>query len=205
MASQGYFNYYYSSVELVFVNGAAKLIKEYGPLHKVYYVYLFSYMLIMPGVIIVAYIKKKVASFKHACLLLIVVFFNVAIWFVEQFINYDFEFLSISYIASELLLLLLYWMIQDYELVMDNGEEIIVAEESHILPKQSFDEVFPEINKLSEREREVFEKILQNKKRKEIAEELFITENTVKKHTSSIFSKLEVSNRSELFEKIIQK
>ena len=40
------------------------------------------------------------------------------------------------------------------------------------------------------------------KKRKEIAETLCISENTVKTHTSNVFSKLEVSTRNELIEKV---
>ena len=59
--------------------------------------------------------------------------------------------------------------------------------------------------KLSAREKEVLIRMLEDKKRKEIAEELCITENTVKKHVSSIFSKLEVANRNELFAKVAQK
>ena len=46
--------------------------------------------------------------------------------------------------------------------------------------------------------------ILKGEKRKEIAEELCITENTVKKHISSIFSKLEIDNRNALYDKINQ-
>ena len=63
-------------------------------------------------------------------------------------------------------------------------------------------EEWPELKQLSSRERDVLDKILEEKKRREIAEELFITENTVKKHTTSIFAKLGVANRGELFEKI---
>ena len=60
----------------------------------------------------------------------------------------------------------------------------------------------PEIEKLSGRELDVFERMMEDKKRKEIAEELCITENTVKKHITNIFAKLNISNRSELFEKL---
>ena len=57
---------------------------------------------------------------------------------------------------------------------------------------------------LTVREKEVFLEILKNKKRKAIAEELCVTESTVKKHTSHIFAKLGVSSRVELFEKLNQ-
>ena len=58
---------------------------------------------------------------------------------------------------------------------------------------------------LSAREKEVLIRMLEDKKRKEIAYELCITENTVKKHISSIFAKLDVANRNELFAKITHK
>lgn len=201
-ASQGYLALYYKEVSLVFVNGMAKLQKVYGPLHNLYYIYLFAYFIAMLGVIVYALRKKKIASYKHAGLLVVVVFFNIAIWLVEQFINWDFEFLSISYLASELLLLFLYGMIQDYELALERRQintQMIGKEEIDLdLVKENY----PQIGSLSKRETDVLLKLLADKKRKEIADELCITENTVKKHISNIFVKLEISNRKELFEKI---
>ena len=160
------------------------------------------YFVIMLGVIIYSMLKKKISSYKHAGLLVVVVFFNIAIWLIEQFINWDFEFLSVSYIASELLLLFLYGMIQDYESIMEQKDL------SHIdsnLKKYCIEDIensIPNVYNLSNREREVLLKMLEDKKRKEIAEELCITENTVKKHISNIFAKLEIANRNELFEKV---
>lgn len=55
---------------------------------------------------------------------------------------------------------------------------------------------------LSKREIEVMHKLLEGRSRKQIAEELFITESTVKKHTTSIYAKLEVSGRIELISKM---
>ena len=202
VASQGYIPLYYKEVSLAFVNGMAKLQKVYGPLHTLYYVYLFAYFVVMVGAIFYSSYKKRIVSYKHAGLLLIVVFFNIAIWLVEQFINWDFEFLSISYLASELLLLFLYGMIQDYELVLERKQI-----NTQMIGKEEIDldlvkEHYPQIGALSKRETDVLLKLLADKKRKEIADELCITENTVKKHISNIFVKLEISNRKELFEKI---
>lgn len=201
VASQGYLNLYYKEVSLVFVNGMAKLQKVYGPLHNFYYVYLFLYFAIMIGVIVYAVSKKKISSYKHACLLVVVVFFNIAIWLIEQFIHWDFEFLSISYIASELLLFLLYGMIEDYEEAL---EKVRKSETTDLLSVglNEISKRCPLVNNLSKREKEVFEKLLEDKKRKEIADELCITENTVKKHISSIFAKFDITTRSELIEKI---
>ena len=58
------------------------------------------------------------------------------------------------------------------------------------------------ITALTEREKEVLRCILANKRRKEIAEELFVTESTIKKYTASVFRKLSVANRIELFAKL---
>ena len=206
-ASPGYLDCYYKAVSLEFVNGTAKLVKVYGPLHSLYYVYLFVYLAVMIGIIAYSTICKNVKSAKHAGLLVVVVCFNICIWFIEQLINWDFEFLSVSYIASELLLLLLYGMIQDYEeagvgIISDEVQGVEETVQKEVIPEPM---EWPGADKLSAREKDVLIRMLEDKKRKEIADELCITENTVKKHVSSIFAKLEVTNRNELFAKITQK
>ena len=184
----------------------------------------------MTATILTSIKKKKVASHKHAAILLTVVFLNIAIWFVEQMIYTEFEFLAVSYIVSEMLLLMLYGMMQDYgimpletnkavgtvtaaavnrEEVSEDGTELALEEEVQHTDIREADDV--RIEQLAEqwsaefeltrRETEVLCALLKNKKRKEIAEELFITEHTVKKHTGNVFSKLGVSSREELFQK----
>lgn len=207
-ASQGYLPWYYKEVTFTRTEGIARLHKVYGPLHSLYFVYLILYFALMVGVICYAIRRKKVSTYKHAGLLAAVVFLNIAIWLVEQFIHWEFEFLAVSYIVSELLLLLLYGMIQDYEELMEQAivqqQREAISEDAPLCPELTLEEC-PELALLSNREKEVLQKILEDKKRKEIAEELFITENTVKKHTTSIFAKLGVTNRAELFEKMNQK
>lgn len=56
---------------------------------------------------------------------------------------------------------------------------------------------------LSEREREVLRLILSGHPTKEISSRLFITETTTKKHLSSIYTKLNIHSKNELF-KILQ-
>mgnify|MGYP003315320482 CR=1 FL=1 len=55
------------------------------------------------------------------------------------------------------------------------------------------------------REREILELILAAKRRKEIAEELHLSENTVKTYTRSLYSKLGVTCREDLYSLLLQK
>lgn len=55
---------------------------------------------------------------------------------------------------------------------------------------------FSELNTLTEREREVLNLLAQGLTNKEIAEKLFITTNTVKRHLKAVFEKLDVHTRS---------
>lgn len=69
------------------------------------------------------------------------------------------------------------------------------------LTSRTKDAVDPEkrkISTLTEREREVVTLIAQGLKNKQIAERLFISQTTVTHHLSSIYSKLNVSDRLEL-------
>ena len=81
-ASGGILPIYYKAVSLGFVNGYTVLIKEYGPLHPVYKVFLFAYFAAMVAVIAYTAVKKTVVSSKHTVFLAFVVIGNIAIWLV---------------------------------------------------------------------------------------------------------------------------
>ena len=57
---------------------------------------------------------------------------------------------------------------------------------------------------LAIREREILELILANRKRKEIALELHLSENTVKTYTRTLYSKLGVRSREELYSLLLK-
>lgn len=210
-ASGGFLPIYYKDVSLGFVDGYPVLIKEYGPLHPVYKVFLFAYFVAMVAVIAHTAVKKTVVSSKHTVFLAFVVIGNIAIWLVENMIHSSFEFLSISYIVTEGMILFLYSILQDYG-ITDTPKEAVTVTEQHTETVETIkafsDEQIESIIKswsaidaLSQREKEVLHFLLENKKRKVIADTLFVTESTIKKHTSAIYRKLEITNRTELFEK----
>ena len=215
-ASPGYSDLYYKEVTLEIIDGTARLVKTYGKYHIVYLFYLLCYFGSMISVVAYVIIKKKITSHKYASMLTSVVFLNILIWFLEQLIPTEFEFLSISYIASEVRLLFLFSIMHENE-ELKKQPEIITVEPLEIVLTEKEDEaekppvlsenlsLILERWKLSEplttREKEIMALILDNCKRKEIAEKLCLSENTVKTHTSHIFTKIGIADRKELIEK----
>ena len=57
---------------------------------------------------------------------------------------------------------------------------------------------------LTNREREIFEKLIQNKSTKEIARSLKISEKTVRNHISNAMQKLEVKGRASAVVELIR-
>ena len=96
---------YYKDVTIETINSITVLNKEYGPWHCLYFFYLLIYFSIMTATILYAKTLRNFDSHVHAIILLIAVFVNIGVWFLEQLVNIDFEFLSVSYIISELFLL----------------------------------------------------------------------------------------------------
>ena len=204
---------YYKSVDIEMIDGAAKLVKEYGILHPVYLVYLLGYFAAMIGTIIHSVRKKKIGDTKLAGFIAAIFCINIVVWLFEKMINWEYEFLSFTYIASEFLLLIVYWMLQDYvhkndlptytpaekeELAIQITEMTMEAKLAKVLT------FVKEDNPLSMREREILEMVIAGKKRREIAEKMHFSENTVKTYTRTLYGKLGISCREELYELLLQ-
>ena len=177
IATSGILPWYYKEVSLIHVDGAAKLDKVYGVLHPVYLIYLLAYFAAMVACIVQSIRKKMIASQRHASLLAAIVFGNIAVWLVEKFIPWNFEFLSVSYLFSEIILLGLYWMMQDYirsDLIPQPVQEAPRHTPVDIATMPIEEKVLKVLaslkpgEMLAAREREILELVLQNKKRKEI-------------------------------------
>ena len=205
---------YYKSVDIEMIDGAAKLVKEYGVLHDAYLVYLLGYFAMMIGTIVHSVKKKKIGKPKLAGFIAAIVCSNLAVWLLEKLVSWEYEFLSVTYIASELLLLLVYWMMQDY--VHKDDIPTFTPKESEQLgidiATMPMDVKIGKVllylkngETLAPREREVLELILQYKKRREIAEILYVSESSVKLYTRTLYSQLGVSCREELYAILVKK
>lgn len=212
-ASPGYLDIYYKSVSLEHIGGVSVLNKEYGALHCLYLYYLLIYFAIMISVIIHSTLKKKLHSGVQASILLIAVFVNLCVWLVEQLVKIDFEFLSVSYIISELFLLSLYLMIQDsekknQEKPLPQAEEAVSEENRQNSACTAMSDDYIErckyleehVSELTATERTIYECYLAGKTTKEIMKELNITENTLKFHNKNLYSKVGVTSRKQIIE-----
>ena len=197
---------YYKSVDIKMIDGAAKLVKEYGVLHPVYMVYLLGYFAAMIGTIIHSVRRKKIAKPKLAGFIAAVVFSNLLMWLFEKLVSWEYEFLSVTYIASELLLLLVYWMMQDYIPIRDIPKPVIAEKQTVVVVDslskadkiQKLLSLLPEDKSLTAKEIEILGELVEGKSRKDIAAAHHITENTVKTHITHIYEKFKVSSKDAL-------
>ena len=209
-ASGDWLGLYYTSVDITSIGGMTKLVKEYGPLHILYTVYLLSYVLIMVAMIWYAAKKQRMSSFKYTMLLFVAVLLNIGVWAVEQCFDENFEFLSVSYIVTEVILLLLYGMLRDYGIVQPDGQVASVQMLTQLNSRRITPGALPpgmedllrafaeKVRTLSSAERRILDFYIEGHDTADIPDLAFISIHTVKKHNHSIYQKLGVASRDEL-------
>lgn len=209
-ASGDWLGLYYRSVSLGDVNGITVLIKEYGPLHSLYAVYLAAYVVTMLVCIFYSVKTKRLASFKYTLFLLVSVLLNVAVWLVEQSIEGEFEFLSVSYIITAVLLLIIYNILSDYGVIRPDGKMVSVQMLTQLntqqitpgsLPpnmEEMFDGFSDKAKTLTPAERRILTYYIQGYDIADLPDLLFVSIHTIKKHNRSIYQKLEVASKDEL-------
>ena len=209
-ASGDWLGLYYRSVSLEISNGTSRLVKEYGPLHSLYAVYLAGYVVLMLLCIACAAKTKRLSSPKYTFFLLVTVLLNVGVWLVEQAIIEEFEFLSVSYMITEVLLLLIYNMLCDYGIIRPETGVLSVQMLTQLNTRQVDPGALPpgmedmfrsfaeKARTLSSAERRILNYYIDGHDIAEIPDLAFISIHTVKKHNRSIYQKLEIASRDEL-------
>lgn len=209
-ASGDWLGLYYRAVSLEIVNGTTYLAKEYGPLHSLYALYLAGYVVLMLLCIAYAAKTKRLSSPKYTLFLLVTVLLNVGVWLVEQAIDEEFEFLSVSYMITEVLLLLIYNMLCDYGIIPPEGGVLSVQMLTQLNTRQvapgdlppGMEDMFrcfaEKAKTLSSAEQRILNYYIDGHDIAEIPDLAFISIHTVKKHNRSIYQKLEIASRDEL-------
>ena len=153
---------------------------------------------------------KHVLRRTACCLLLCAVLLNIGVWAVEQAVDVDFEFLSVSYMVTEVILLLVYSMLRDYGIVLSGGK--LVSAQSltgHSSQPGSAGELPPgmedmfhsfaeKVKTLSSAEQRILSYYIDGHEIGDIPQLACISIHTVKKHNRNIYQKLEVASRDEL-------
>lgn len=209
-ASPGILDIYYKEVSFRITGGVSTLIKQYGPLHPLYLVYLLGYFSAMVAVITRASVRKTIDSTAYAVIIAIAVLVNIGVWFIEQITDIDFEFLSVSYIISELFLLGVHMVMKENRRL----RELVAQKEAALQANQGAEKprtvslVTPEamecftqgLKTLTNQERQIYEAYLRGESTRQIMEDLNIKENTLKFHNKNLYGKLCVSSRKQLLE-----
>lgn len=209
-ASPGILPIYYKEVSFAIVDGVSTLVKIYGPLHPLYLVYLLGYFAAMVIIIIVSSFKRTFDATSHAIIIAIAVFVNISVWSIEQIFDIDFEFLSVSYIITELFLCGVHMVINENqrlrELIKEKEEALQTksskkdSRKSDTVTSESIEYFLCGLQRLTSQERQIYEAYLIGKSTKDIMAELNIKENTLKFHNKNLYSKLGVSSRKQLIE-----
>ena len=209
-ASGDWLGLYYRSVSLEIVNGTTHLVKEYGPLHGLYALYLAGYVVAMLVCIALAAKRKQLSSPKYTAFLLVTVLLNVGVWLVEQTIYEEFEFLSVSYVITAVLLLLIYNLLCEYGIIRPETGVLSVQMLTQLNTRQinpsalppGMEEMFrgfaDKAKTLTSAERRILNYYIDGHDIAEIPDLAFISIHTVKKHNRSIYQKLEIASRDEL-------
>lgn len=199
-ASPGILPVYYQEVSLEIVHGVSSLNKVYGPLHPLYLFYLVGYFSAMLVVIGNAMVKKKLDTAAQAVFVLIAVFVNLGVWFIEQLVKIDFEFLCVSYIISELFLLGLQMLVAQQHKEQTAPVEVTAEVTATPEPEDTLPLFRQGLSELTPTENTVYQLYLSGMSTKEVLEKMNIKENTLKYHNRNIYSKLGVSSRKQLLE-----
>lgn len=206
-ASPGYLSIYYKSVDFERVNGVSRLVKEYGPLHVLYLLYLLGYFGSMITIIVHATLRDKIDSLAYAVIIAIAVFVNLGVWLIEQLVSIEFEFLSISYIISECFLLGLHVLMAEAEKLkakaLPSTSPAAQTPAPSAVQGQDSEAIAlfqAGLSHLTPKEQALYDCYVSGMTTDKIMEKLSIKENTLKFHSKNLYSKLYVNSRKQLME-----
>ena len=137
---------FYKSAELADSNGVTYLIKDYGPMHTVFYIYMIGLMVASIIALIVCVIKRPEVSLRNLFVLIIVELISIMAFFggriASKATGTVIEVMPAFYVLAELAFLILYQRLRLYsisagvaESLIENGEDGLICfdREKHYL------------------------------------------------------------------------
>ena len=116
----GEYPFFYKDVQYTCTDGIVELVKDYGPIHTVFYIMVVLYFLISLTGIIYSYFKKIETSNRIIYLLLISEIISMVAFFGGRMITKKIEFIPIVYVVDQLIYLLIAHRICLYD-ITDTG------------------------------------------------------------------------------------
>ena len=149
---------FYKNISMKIINGQPEIIKEYGPFHTVFYVFLASYLVITVAGIIYTLLSKKEVSKKNLLILLFCELSAILMYLNQHIFHPKIDFSPLSYIISEILLLIIIRRVSLYDItetaiesISKNGDTGFISFDnnfSYIASNKLAKEVFPSLNEL---------------------------------------------------------
>lgn len=187
----------YDSYALLVENGAGKTALQIINA-------LYALMIIIAGIKCLHILVRKYekGSTRNASMIMVVVLIGymlwVAYWDYSTWYKTEENLLDIYAVDP---LILMYALLNGFFIYYFYKKDPLHITESQVAPEDAV-EVIAARYDLTEREKEVLDHINRGKSNKQIAAELSISENTVKRHVNSIFRKTETQSRHEIVFKI---
>lgn len=115
--SVGRRNDYYKNVSMGNDNGMTYLIKEYGPMHKLFILLVFGSVLVTIGIILYSFFTNKNVPYRVAFYMMQIELITIACYVERSISGMNFELTAIAYIFDEILILALIRRIGKYEIM----------------------------------------------------------------------------------------
>ena len=184
--SAGYSPLFYKSVDIEFENGVTVLVKEYGPLHRLFYLEIGIFLIMTIIVLAYGWIKKPSVSRKILAIAAFMQVFSIFSFFLGRLITKDVEWMALADLVDEIGFLIIMNSIGLYR-VDDMVSSSILAEGEYGYISLDFKyrylsatdvakKFFPEIAKNhvdhvieDEKMRQLFEQWIEEYKRKNVS------------------------------------
>lgn len=103
----GHWDLYYKSVDIVHRNGVTVLVKEYGPLHTLFYVQIIVFLIATIIVLLIGWFKKPNVSKRDLAIASFMQIFSIFAFFLGRLITKEIEWMALGNLVDEIGFLLI--------------------------------------------------------------------------------------------------